>query len=536
MSSGFRGGVGHRLDCPPTVEYRSDMPEESRRPSLVRFARLAEVFAPMLLTAVAYHGIIWVAFHLDDHAHLYDIVNLGPKSILINFGGHLYLTRNAVLLLLHAVFGVNTPATMTVILLNHLLAVALMVIVIRTLTGNGAVASVIAAWWGASAINMDTLGWYSAYGQVLAMTAMLYVLLLAARVLRGDPLGLPAAGTAAVALIAAASSYGAGLAMSLATPVAFFTMLPASSNRTRLVRAATVAAVVSVVLYVVTDRLNRELFGGSSVAMPVATRQWFNSIMGLGWFLFGGVAVVAAGPWYLPLHALGAWAQALVFAAAGALLLTARSRGRAIAGCLLLSVAAYWLIAIARYGLVDISAEATLSGRYHYLAPLGLLLAMAIGIAAMLGRSRAPQRASVVFGVAGYAAAIAGYVCCFPPVPTYEAVQRQVDTILKQTIATIRAHPPGDVYIRQRPFFTSDLTSLRIGDTVINIPLGRFPGSPGLYALYYDEDVFEGRRVYFVVDNPAKLDAWQRGQRGSHLIISWQEMLERTGGVAAPED
>jgi hypothetical protein len=525
------------LDSPQAADYRASVLDEKRRATLARLARWAEVLAPVLLSAVAFGGITRVAFHLDDHVHLYDIVNLGPQSILINFAGHLYLTRNTVLLLLHALFGMNTPATMTVVLLNHLLAVALMVIVIRTLTGNGAVGSVVAAWWGASAMNIETLAWYSVYGQVLAITALLCVLLLAARVSRGDPLGAPAAVAAALALIAAASSFGTGLAISLAMPVGLWVMLPASPGRARLVRAAAIAAVVIVVLYVVTDRLNREIFGHSSIVMPGATRQWFNSLVGLAHLLLSGVAVATAGPWYLPLHALGGWAKAVVLAAAVALLATARSRWRAIAGCLLLSAAPYGLIAISRYGIVDsAAAEAALSDRYHYVSPLGAFLALAIAIAALLGRARNRRRADAAFAATGYAVAVAGYLCCFPPMPTHVAVQRQVDTILKQTIATIRAHPPGDVYIRQRPFFTSDLTSLTIGDTVINIPPGRFPGSPALYALYHDEDVFEGRRVYFVVGDPAKVAAWRRGRRGSQLILSWQEMLERTGRAAAPDD
>jgi hypothetical protein len=101
-------GARRRWRAPATV-----VPSDARWPTPVpgtataflttaRVRWLAMVGAPVLLSAVAFHDIVRVALHHDDYLHLYDIVNLGPGLFtLANFGGHLQLTRNAVLVALY---------------------------------------------------------------------------------------------------------------------------------------------------------------------------------------------------------------------------------------------------------------------------------------------------------------------------------------------------------------------------------------------------------------------------------------------------
>jgi hypothetical protein len=76
------------------------------------------------------------------------------------------------------------------------------------------------------------------------------------------------------------------------------------------------------------------------------------------------------------------------------------------------------------------------------------------------------------------------------------------------------------VYLPHRPFFISDLTTIHIGDHEMTVPFGRFPGVAGLFALSHPNNVVDGRRVFFVVDDPGQLDSWQRGpaRRQPHRV------------------
>ena len=262
-------GARRRWRAPATV-VPSDAPWPTPVPAAApafltadRARWLAMVGAPVLLSAVAFHDIVRVAFHHDDYLHLYDIVNLGPGLFMLtNFGGHLQLTPNAVLVALYTAFGLHAQWFMAVVGLTHLLNVALLASVVRHLTRNWAVALVAAAWWGANAMNMEAVGWLSVYGQLLCVTAVLCVVRLIATTAGGAPLRRTAPLRAFLALLAAATSFGTGVAMTLAMPATAWLLTPPGSARTRLVRAAAIAAVVTVVLY----------FGSAGVEPPAVWR------------------------------------------------------------------------------------------------------------------------------------------------------------------------------------------------------------------------------------------------------------------------
>ena len=523
----------------PEVGAHGASEEKRAAPARVRLAAIGLYLVPVLLSAVAYRAVVGVAFHADDYLHLYDIVNLGPGPFcLTNFGGHLQFARNVVYVVLYAAFGPDPQANMVVVLATHLLNVALLVWVGWRLTGSGAVASVVAAWWGASAVNLETLAWLSVYGQVLAVAAVLWVVGRIATVARGAALGRAAPAACALALLVAATSFGTGLATAVAMPAVAWLLLPATAARPRLVRALTLTAGALVVLYVVADRFNVWWFGTPSATyvvpflgdhVPTVVRFFAQLVM-------NGTAVALWGPFFPPLQALGAWTTPLACAVALALLVLARPPGRAVLACLLLSLAPYAAIAQARFLMaIDHPAESALALRYHYAPPLGIALALALAAAALLDRLPARWRPRALCLAAGYAAALAGYVCVFPPVPQQEAAQREVDRALARIDAAIQASPPGaDVYLRHQPFFVSDVTSLAVGNAVLPVPPGRFPGVAALFALFHDGNVVDGRRVFFVVDDPARLESWRRGRRGAAMLVSPDEMRARGGSLAPP--
>lgn len=508
--------------------------EEKRAAPRARLAALGLYLAPVLLSALAYRAIVRVPFHADDYLHLYDLVNLGPGSfVLTNFGGHLQLARNLVYVAVFAAFGPDAPANMAVVLGTHLLNVALLVWVVWRLTGNGVVASVTAAWWGASAVNMETLSWLSVYGQVLSLSAVLWVVGRLAGAARGGALGRAAPAACALAAVVAATSFGTGLAAALALPLVAWLLLPPTPARRRLVRALAVTAGGLAVLYVAADRFNVWRYGTPSATyvVPFVGDYVATLLRFFAQLLMNGTAVAVWGPFFPTLQALGGWTTPFACALAAALLALARAPSRTVLACALLSLAPYAAIAQARFLMaLDRPLESALSGRYHYAAPLGLILALAVALAALLDRLPAAWRPRPLFLAAGYAAAVAAYACCFPPVPQFAAARQEVERALARVAGAARARPPGaDVYVPHQPYFVSDITSLRVGEHVVPVPPGRFPGVAGLVALFHPDHVVEGRRVFFVVDDPAKLQAWRRGRHGSTLLVSPEEMRARGG-------
>jgi hypothetical protein len=503
-----------------------------------RLAALGLYLAPVLLSGVAFRAITGVAFHDDDYLHLYDLVNLGPGQFLLtNFGGHLQLARNVVYVALYAGFGPHAPSSMVVVLLTHLLNVALLVWAIWRLTGNGPVASVAAAWWGTSAVNLDTLGWLSVYGQVLSVTATLWVVGRVAGLAAGGTFGRATPAACSLAAVVAATSFGSGLAAALCLPLVAWLLLAPSAGRRRLVRALALTAAGLGVLYLAADRLNVWLFGTPSAAyvVPFLGAHVATMLRFFVQLVVNGTAVASLGPFFPPLQALGSWTTPLAGALALLLLALSPAPRHRVFACLVLSLAPYAAIAQARFLLaLNHPIESALVGRYHYAAPLGIVLALALAVAALLDRlpARWPR---ALYLAGGYGAAIAVYACCFPPVPQHEAAGREVERALAGIVAAVRASPPGaDVYVRHQPFFWSDVTSITVGEHVIPVPPGHFPGVAGLFALFHPSHVVEGRRVFFVVGDPVKLASWRHGRHGSTLLVSEGEMRARGGSPIPP--
>ena len=107
-------------------------------------------------------------------AHLCD-GNL-PYFLLRPFGGHNMVIRNAVFAFSDWIFGPRPSRFYATVLAVHALNVWLFFRVLRNLGAGWAWACVGATLWGASPLHADTLGWYSIFGQVLAATALLFVL------------------------------------------------------------------------------------------------------------------------------------------------------------------------------------------------------------------------------------------------------------------------------------------------------------------------------------------------------------------------
>src|SRR5262245_1697147 len=204
------------------------------------------VLLPLALAAWVYHPLTRIYFFADDFILLASIANDPVAAFLLRpFGGHNCLGRNLVFLATYHLFGLRADLYYWSVLLTHLLNVALLFGLLRALTASVLLACFGAALWGMSPLQAGTLGWYSVYGQVLAVTAMLLVLLPLARLAAtGAPLRARTAGVWFALLLLGTTFFGIGIGVALAFPLALFLLLPDAWRR-RALRAAVLALPVA---------------------------------------------------------------------------------------------------------------------------------------------------------------------------------------------------------------------------------------------------------------------------------------------------
>jgi hypothetical protein len=216
---------------------------------------------PLALSALVYFPITRNYFFADDFLHLYLIRNEDFLAyLLVPRGGHLLVTNNALFYFLYRLFGTHAESYYWVALGTHLLNVGLLFWVIRLFTESGRLACFGASLWGISTMNEAALGWFSVFGQVLVATIMLCLLVRLAQVSSGRPLHRYTLARWWLLLLAASTSFGIGIGLTLVFPVVAFLLLPASPTRTRVVLIFCVLAALVPVLYFGIARLATMLY------------------------------------------------------------------------------------------------------------------------------------------------------------------------------------------------------------------------------------------------------------------------------------
>src|SRR5262249_35288723 len=174
--------VGHVRALSTAVVSEQQAPYGAGLAMLPKLTDRAYCLAAVVLAAAVFGSITANYFHADDFNHLQSIANYPTlRWICQPKAGHLYMVRNALFSLSYAVFGAEPAAFFWSVLLTHLVNVGLLFAVINQLTQSKRLAFVGATAWGISPVNEGTLGWYSVYGQVIAATFVLVVLLRLAR-------------------------------------------------------------------------------------------------------------------------------------------------------------------------------------------------------------------------------------------------------------------------------------------------------------------------------------------------------------------
>src|SRR5262245_6779208 len=355
------------------------------------------VLVPLLLTAWVYRPITHVNFFADDFVHFASIESDGYLDFLLApFGGHNYLVRNLFFIAAWKLFGLRASLYYAVALLTHLLNVALVFALLRSLTASVALACFGAALWGTSPLCLGTIGWFSVYGQVMVATILLLVLGGVARAAASGE--TPSSRRMAVwyaLLLAGTTCFGIGVGIALAFPLVLFLFLPAAWDRPRVRAAWVLLPVLTLVLYFAFRRLY-VLVGTLTIQEALQTYLVPSGLGTLAPMLGSLLGFSAAGAtlgFFMPATypSPASWAAAVAIACGLGLIAVrgdAQTR-RAAAAMVVLALGVYGMIAAGRsgaYAMFNIGPWAAARvARYHYVGSLPMIVLVCL-ILRELGR------------------------------------------------------------------------------------------------------------------------------------------------------
>jgi len=195
---------------------------------------LARVNPEKLILVLSLAAVLIVNFQLlsaffyqDDFLHFYQISNWDPfEFIFWPFGGHLYIFRSLIFYCMFKLFGVNSVAFFSTVLLTHIGSAYILYKIIYLLTDKPLIAAAGMMIWGICPVNYATLSWYSAYGQILVGFFFLLLLYDLLRIEKGKILfSMNIAIRWSIYFFLMAASLGNGLAIACLLPVAIVIIL-----------------------------------------------------------------------------------------------------------------------------------------------------------------------------------------------------------------------------------------------------------------------------------------------------------------------
>ena len=177
--------------------------------------------------------ILRTYFASDDFLHLYELVNLGPRELVLSpFGGHMCMVRNLVMAASFALFGLEPRPFFAIVLATHMANTALVFFVATGMGADVALAFLGAVLFALSPTHVAALDWYSVYGHVLScFFTLLGLWLLVPRRDDSTDLGFGRALSFALVMFAASQAFGTGAGVALAAPVTAAVLRPRAFRR-----------------------------------------------------------------------------------------------------------------------------------------------------------------------------------------------------------------------------------------------------------------------------------------------------------------
>jgi len=461
------------------------------------------VLVPLLLTAWVYRPITHVNFFADDFVHFASIESDGYLDFLLApFGGHNYLVRNLFFIAAWKLFGLRASLYYAVALLTHLLNVALLFGLLRTVTTSVALACFGAALWGTSPLCLGTIGWFSVYGQVMLGTILLLVLGGVARAAAsGETSSSHTMALWYALLLAGTTCFGIGVGIALVFPVVLFLFLPAAWARPRVRAAWLLLPVLTLGLYFAFRRLYL-LVGTLTVQEALQTYLVPSGLGSLAPMLGSLLTFSAAGAalgFFMPAAYPSSASLAAAMAVAGGLGLIA-VRGdaqtrRIAAAMVVLALGVYGMIAAGRsgaYAMFNIGPWAAARvARYHYVGSVPMIVLVCL-ILRELGRLPLLHAVPAPLALAGgLAIVVYGILRVGVRVEEYRWTADYIRRTAFGIASEVQAQPPGSTV-----YLENGTTPLPIRGPAL--PNFLFPGRAGVFILLNRSDQMDGRTVRFV--------------------------------------
>jgi len=483
-------------------------------------ASAAGLVLALSATLTVYAGLLGCFFYADDIVLLYDARNDSAlEFVLTPYGGHATWARNLVFLVLERLAGPNPKPFFAVALATHLVNVLLCFATVRAATGSAVLATVWATLWGTSPGNAATMSWFSVHGQML-VTTMLLVMLWRAAVLttRGAEPSARDAWAMVVLSAVAAGTFGIGLGLGVALPVAALVVFPRLPWRRRLVF---LSPLVLIPLLYVGALAAYAMIGWRSTApssetvlagLPDAIALTA-LLVGAGFAgLVGGFT--AWGP--LPAPVVAGGVVVLVVLVASALVVADPPSRRRIVGVAMLAVAVYGVIALGRAplaaafgGVVPVAN----TPRYHYAGPLVLAVLAAL-VCAEARRLPRATRVGTVLAVLVLCIDAATYAGGRWRLTTHDWVRRLTNRDLATiSAAAAKAAPGATVVVPNERYYG-------VGPLFVSVPT-IFPRLAGAFIAFRDDDTVAGRHIRFAESDAeayAQLTA-DPGRRIARLLV-----------------
>lgn len=499
--------------------------------TLSRVQKLVGAFAAAAVSTWVFASVLDNGFFRDELIHLYNYANYGVAELLLTpHGGHLLYFSNLSYLIGLELFGLETRLYYALALATHALNVFLLQRVIDRFTGRTLLATIGATWWGCSPMVSGTIGWFAVYGHALVGTCVLWILYdLAGFARSNETPSLPVRIRWVLLLLAAAGSFGVGLAIGMVFFVVCGLILPRTSNNRAVARGFIALVVLLPLAYLCVQVLHHWLsarppFYGIALARIPSWNECLAGALSLVDFASYGISVnflgllvysdqqaVVEGPLkgmavgrviWLCRGVAAIWAVSFTL---GLRCTTGLARSQAI-GLVLLAVAAYasvsfWITLSGRLehdvlqlgGIVSPRLWQSLEPRYHYVAPM--LMWIATLLVVPFPRSRLVRRLVFALGLS-WMALSAGLV--------RTSIQ---DSSRIMRIWPLRSLAPILAEIAAQPENSTLLIPNRALPGWLGYKDSMLPGVAAVFVMASTYSPDAGRGVYFVEDDPALLAA-----------------------------
>ncbi len=489
---------------------------------------------PVAIAAAVWWPITRSYFFGDDLQSVYDVVNKPlPELLLLPYGGHLYIVRNAIYRLLYDVFGPSPEAYYCVALVTQLANVALLCALIHALTDSALLACFGGVLWGTAPVAESTINWYSVLGHALATCLLLIVLNGIVRAGRRGAVRNAECILWGVLMLAASTCFGVGIVFAVLVPIAAFLLMPPGQPRRRAVAVLGATAVVVPVLYFTAQRIAAARYGSPNQSMLLAAilqspLHLVDLVINMVCY---GTEQVVLGPLARRVHGTGPVALVAVPVIALAVVAAWRARPsarRSMLACALVMLGAYGIIAMGRVMFYSQLRDLIIrADRYHYSASAMFTVLLCVALAEL--GARAPSRSLKHGALAAWLLVWIGLLAFAQPRINHYDYARKAAVAALTTIQRFvtEAAPGEDVYIENQQF-------RGVGPFVLMNPQN-FPGWAGLFAVYHATNIVDGRRVFFVEADRHVLAKAQLGVRSAPLLVSPDAVpAERVRRAPAP--